>query len=210
VRDGADLADLIVDALAAAAVRLTRIGQLLWNSNSSEGQERWRPKSEPDVGAWLSEQLTTELAESGVVINREVLVRQTSTRGQGLAVDVQADAPLTAGKHAQPARCRIELKGNWHPDLMTAMRFQLADDYLLPEGLRDGVYVTAWFDVALWNDTADSRRERAAARDHAATAQALAAQAEELRQLDLRVRSVLIDIPRPAPSPRSETFRSSA
>jgi len=205
VRDNADLSDLIVDALEVAAKRLSRTGQLLWNSFSSEGQERWRPKSELDVGAWLSEQLTIELTRSGVVVNREVLVRQTTTRGHGLAVDVQADAPVTSGKQAEPARCRIELKGNWNRDLMTAMRSQLADDYLLPEGLREGIYVTAWFDAALWNDESDPQRGRAAARDRGDTAQVLAAQAEALCQLGLRVRSVIIDVPRPKPSARSRS-----
>lgn len=193
VRDSADLADLVVEALAVAARRITGTGQLLWNNYPSEGQERWRPKSEPDVGAWLSEQLTIELVQSGVVINREVLVRQTSTRGLGLSVDVQADAPLTSSEHgsrAEPARCRIELKGNWNPRLFDEMRTQLAMDYLLPEGLSEGVYVTAWFGVDLWNDPSDSRRAQATARDREAADQRLTAQAESLRQLGLRVRSV--------------------
>jgi hypothetical protein len=209
VRDSADLADLIVEALAVAVMRLTRTGQLLWNSfrYPNERLERWRPKSEPDVGAWLSEQLTIELVQSGVVINREVLVRQTSTRGLGLSVDVQADAPLTSGEYnsrAEPARCRIELKGNWNPKLLDEMRTQLAMDYLLPEGLSEGIYVTAWFDVALWNDESDLRRAQAATRDRETTDQKLTAQAESLCQLGLRVRSIIIDIPRPTPGKRSQ------
>ena len=48
---------------------------------------------------------------------------------------------------------------------MTAMRTQLADDYLIPEDLRHGIYVTAWFDTELWNDSADNRRRVARSRD---------------------------------------------
>ena len=114
-------------------------------------RELWRPKSEPDVGAWLAEQLRAALARGGVVVSREVLVRQTTTR-HGLAVDVQADAPLAGTQRGERATCRIELKGNWNAELMTAMRTQLTEDYLIPEGLRHGVYVTAWFDTGLWND----------------------------------------------------------
>jgi hypothetical protein len=205
VRDSADLSNLVADALVTASSRLARTGQLLWNNYRLNGVERWRPKSEPDVGAWLAEQLTLELVNSGVVVNREVLVRQTTSRGHGLAVDIQADAPLTSDQHgrrADPARCRVELKGNWNPDLLTAMRTQLADDYLLPEGLRDGLYVTAWFDVNLWDDPNDGRLTTAQSRDRDTTAAALAAQADALRQLNLRVRSVIIDIPRPTPSAR--------
>jgi hypothetical protein len=207
VRDGADLSSLVVDALVTAGSRLARTGQLLWNSHLVKGIEVWRPKSEPDVSSWLAEQLTIELVNSGVVVNREVLVRPTTTRGHGLAVDIQADAPQTSdlyGRRSEPVRCRIELKGNWNPDLLTAMETQLADDYLLPEGLRDGLYVTAWFDVSLWNDPNgnDSNLRVARSRDRDITAAQLDAQAEALRRLNLRIHSVILDIPRPTPSAR--------
>ena len=83
-------------------------------------------------GAWLADKLQASLVRSGVVISREVRVRETTTQ-HGMAVDIQADAPVREGRQDEPARCRIELKGNWHKDLMTAMRTQLADDYLIPE-----------------------------------------------------------------------------
>ena len=86
---------------------------------------------------------------------------------------------------------------------MTAMQTQLAEDYLLPDGLRDGIYLTAWFDTSLWNDPQDTRRARAASRDRHAAAQELQEQTEHLRQRGLRIHSLIIDIPRPAPSPRS-------
>jgi len=84
-----------------------------------------------------------QLAQNGVTITREALARQVSTTGTGLAVDIQADAPHGSSRDADPARCGIELKGNWHPKLMTAMRTQLAEAYLIPEQLHDGIYLTA-------------------------------------------------------------------
>jgi hypothetical protein len=87
---------------------------------------------------------------------------------------------------------------------MTAMRTQLADDYLIPEGLRHGVYVTAWFDTELWNDPADDRRRTARSRDRDTTTTELVSQAESLRELGLDVRSVVVCIPRPAPSARRD------
>jgi NACHT domain len=204
VRSSADLADLVARSINAAAEELARTGQLLWNSSGSGHAERWRPKSEPDVGAWLSERLTERLARSKVVVNREVLVRQTSAgSGLGLTVDIQADAPAARAEDIEPARCRIELKGNWNQDLMTAMRSQLADDYLIPDGLQYGIYVTAWFDAQLWNDESDSRRRKAASRGRDDTEQKLATQAESLLELGLQILSVIIDIPRPAPSARA-------
>ncbi len=134
---------------------------------------------------------------------REVRVWETTTQ-HGLAVDIQADTPVTGGRQDEPARCRIELKGNWHMDLMTAMRTQLADDYLIPEGLRHGVYVTAWSDTELWNDSADDRRRTARSRDRDTTTAELVSQAESLRDLGLDVRSAVVYVPRPAPRARRD------
>ncbi len=203
VRGSADLTDLIVHSIDEAASTLTRTGQLLWNDRLNGRTELWRPKSEPAVGAWLAEHLRAALDRSGVIVSREVRVRETTTR-HGLAVDIQADAPVTEGQSGEPSRCRIELKGNWHPDLMTAMRTQLAEDYLIPEHLHHGIYLTAWFDIELWNDLSDHRRRQARNRNREATAAELAAQQEDLRKLNLDVRSVIIYIPRPVPSSRRD------
>ena len=203
VRGSSGLADLIHRAVLEAAGTLIRTGQLLWDVRRKDSKEVWRPKSEVAFGAWLAEQLRQSLSRAGVVISREVRVWETTTQ-HGLAVDIQADAPVIGGRQDEPARCRIELKGNWHPDLMTAMRTQLADDYLIPEDLRHGIYVTAWFDTELWNDSADNRRRVARSRDRSATAAELASQAKNLRDFGLDIRSAVVYIPRPAPSTRSD------
>jgi hypothetical protein len=203
VRGSFDLAGLVHRAVLEAAGTLVRTGQLLWDFHRTDNKEIWRPKSEVAFGAWLAEQLRTSLERSGVVISREVRVRETTTQ-HGMAVDIQADAPATGGQQDEPARCRIELKGNWHSDLMTAMRTQLADDYLIPEGLRHGIYVTAWFDTGLWNDSADHRRRVARTRDQGETAAELDSQAEGLRDLGLDVRVAVVYVPRPEKSARRD------
>jgi hypothetical protein len=86
---------------------------------------------------------------------------------------------------------------------MTAMRTQLADDYLIPEKLRHGIYVTAWFDTELWNDP-DDRRSEARSRNQDQTAAELGSQAETLRGLGLDVHSVIVYVPRPVKSARAE------
>ena len=202
VRSSSDLADLVHRGILEAAGTLVRTGQLLWNVRSINRKEIWRPKSEVAFGAWLADQLSVRLERAGVVINREVRVRETTTQ-HGQAVDIQADAPIIGGRQDEPVRCRIELKGNWHEELMTAMRTQLADDYLIPEKLRHGIYVTAWFDTALWNDP-DDRRPEAGSRNQDHTAAELGSQAETLRGLGLDVRSVIVYIPRPVKSARAE------
>ena len=203
VRGSADLAGLVHRAVLEAAGTLVRTGQLLWDFHRTDKKEIWRPKSEVAFGAWLAEQLRASLERSGVVISREVRVRETTTQ-HGMAVDIQADAPVTGGRQDEPARCRIELKGNWHSDLMTAMRTQLANDYLIPEGLRHGIYVTAWFDTGLWNDSTDRRRRVARTRDQSETAAELDSQAESLRDLGLDVRVAVVYVPRPEKSARRD------
>lgn len=203
VRGGADLAGLVHRAVLKAADTLVRTGQLLWDFHRTDKKEMWRPKSEVAFGAWLAKELRASLERSGVVISREVRVRETTTQ-HGMAVDIQADAPATGDRQDEPARCRIELKGNWHSDLMMAMRTQLADDYLIPEGLRHGIYVTAWFDTELWNDSADHRRRVARTRDQGETAAELDSQAESLRDLGLDVRVVVVYVPRPEKSARRD------
>ena len=159
-------------------------------------------------GAWLADQLRLRLERAGIVINREVRVRQTTTR-HGHAVDVQADAPPIAGYQNEPAPCRIELKGNWNADLMTAMRTQLAKDYLIPEGSgmastsRPGstptsgtIPPTAAAGPHAPGTATDRRRARCAGRD--------------LRDLGLDVRSVVIYVPRPVKSARTERPAKSA
>jgi hypothetical protein len=121
------MADLVHRGILEAAGTQARAGQLLWNVRSKDNKEIWRPKSEVSFGAWLADQLSVRLERTGIVINREVRVRETTTQ-HGQAVDIQADAPVIEGLQDDPARCRIELKGNWHTELMTAMRTQLADD----------------------------------------------------------------------------------
>ena len=97
VRGSSDLADLIHRAVLEAAGTLhDRAGQLLWDVHHQDGKEVWRPKPEAAFSAWLAEQLRVSLSRAGIVINREVRVRETTTK-HGQAVDIQADAPAIRG-----------------------------------------------------------------------------------------------------------------
>ena len=86
---------------------------------------------------------------------------------------------------------------------MTAMRTQLFDDYLLIEGLTDGVYVIAWFDIDQWNDSRDTRLSIARSRSRDEVQLALNIQATEIGKLGVRIQTVIVDIPRPTRSLRA-------
>jgi hypothetical protein len=154
------------------------------------------------------------IASSAVVVNREVLVRQTSPSGAGNRVDllvettalpgVPSAAMAAAGPGFHAVRVVIEVKGCWNDQLSTAMSDQLANDYLPEASARHGVYVVGWYPIEQWNDPDDQRQTATARRDRDQTAGELGRQATELfqtRGLDLR--AVVIDVPRPSPSGRN-------
>jgi hypothetical protein len=238
VRTGAELTDVLVNAIHDIAQSLPEHGQLLWDmrriarqhttrnedgidaSGAAPGARRtqyeevWRPKNEHAISAYLKEQLQLRLADKVVFINREVLVRQTSTSGAGDRVDLLVEAiavpgtPTGAIAAENPGfygvRVVIEVKGCWHEELMSAIRAQLVDDYLEEASTKHGVYLVGWFPVEQWNDTEDRRRSVTAQRDREQVATELDRQATGLsqsRSLDLR--SVVIDVPRLIPSTRN-------
>lgn len=237
VRNAGELSDLIVDALREVARSVPQHGQLLWDmrrvsqqptgpqdtrhaaestASARRGQYQvfWRPKDEHALSAYLKDQLELRLASSAVVVNREVLVRQTSPSGAGNRVDLLVEAtalpgvPSAAMAAAEPGfhavRVVIEVKGCWNDQLLTAMRDQLVNDYLPEASARHGVYVVGWYPVEQWNDPDDQRQTATARRDRNQTASELERQATDLSQTrGLDLRAEIIDIPRPSPSGRN-------
>ena len=183
------------------------IGQTLWNEtrpapSAANPTKVWNPKYEPDVSAALRDHLAQEFGEQ-LVVNREVLVKQTTSKGHGLSVDVLPTATEAAGGPRLPS-CPIEVKGCWNIDLLTDLQAQLVTDYLPATGATRGVYVCAWFPTEQWDDLADSRRKKAAARDRDQVVQSLTHAAQAASQSgEVEVTAVVIDIPRPTPSSRA-------
>jgi hypothetical protein len=238
VRTGTELTDVLVDAIHDIMQSLPEHGQLLWDmrriprqqtirdksgidaSGAAPGAKRtqyaevWRPKNEHALSAYLKEQLQLRLAAKVVFINREVLIRQTSTSGAGDRVDLLVEAVALSGTPTGAlaaedpgfygVRVVVEVKGCWHEQLMSAMRAQLVDDYLEEASTKHGVYLVGWFPVEQWNDADDRRRAVAAHRDREQVAMELDRQATDLSQsLGLDLRSEVIDIPRLIPSTRN-------
>jgi hypothetical protein len=46
----------------------------------------------------------------------------------------------------------IEVKGNWHDQLLTAMQTQLRDRYLKDSRCRNGLYLVGWFTSPRWDE----------------------------------------------------------
>ena len=145
------------------------LGEMLWNElpaakGSPKGTKAtWRPKNEAQLSILISDHLKTQLAR-GLVVNREVQVRDTTSKGHGLSVDVLASGGKVDREGKLP-QCPIEVKGNWNPGLLTDLREQLVDDYMKDTNASFGVYVCGWFDITQWTDQTDVRRDAASKRD---------------------------------------------
>ncbi|SMF42887.1 hypothetical protein L603_003900000020 [Cellulosimicrobium cellulans J34] len=102
VHDDDALYRAVLASLDRFAARMRDIGQTMWNETRPKPapgngvSKVWNPKYEPDVSAVLRDHLQQEFGEQ-LVVNREVLVRQTSSKGHGLAVDVLPTGTETSG-----------------------------------------------------------------------------------------------------------------
>jgi hypothetical protein len=208
VHDDDALYRAVLASLDRFAARMRDIGQTLWNetrpapSAAGTTTKVWNPKYEPDVSAALRDHLRQEFGEQ-LVVNREVLVKQTTSKGHGLSVDVLPTATETAAGRVLPS-CPIEVKGCWNSGLLTDLQDQLVADYLPATGATRGVYVCAWFPTEQWDDRADSRRSTAAACDRNDVERTLADAARVASEFgDIQVNALVIDIPRPTPSARA-------
>lgn len=139
-----------------------------------------RPKRENELSDWLKRQLDQDLRGRGVVVGREVQIRPGPGGKMGEAGDLVIEA--VAGEFVEGApvvRVTVEVKGCWHPEVDHALRTQLAERYLVPEGERQGVYVVGWFAADDW-DTKDWRRKACARRGLAESRSMFAEQAREV------------------------------
>lgn len=211
VHDADSLYRIVLASLERFAARMKHVGQMLWNETRAEPADGmpttkvWAPKYEPDVSAAIKDHLESEFGDR-LVLNREVLVRQTTSKGHGLSVDILASgggAATDASAQRPLPTCPIEVKCSWNGNLLTDLEAQLVKDYLPAANATRGIYVCAWFPPDQWDDKADPRHSAAAARNRDAVARDLdeAARAASAGG-ELEVSVVIIDIPRPTPSAR--------
>ena len=168
IRNEKELLQLVSETLEAVQRDLNGHGQLLWDvlparktSGDVVSPECWRPKNEAAVSEYLAHELKLRLADRGLAINREVLVKPTSAHGAGTRNDIlieAAERSHSLGEVLNKVALVIEVKGIWNRELMTAQRTQLAAYYLREGETRTGLYVVAQFAVGDWDDDQDQRR----------------------------------------------------
>jgi hypothetical protein len=189
VLSAADLQHVLIEALDRLQHMLREEGQAhqVWDTASRQ------PKQETEVAAWIADRLRDDLRGRGIVINREVEVRVNPRGGVGERTDINVDAVAHERvEGAEQVAVVLEVKGCWHAALLTAMRSQLADEYL-SAARRYGIYLVAWFGLDQWQDQSDRRRQACARLDPDELLPELTRQADALRREGLEIAPVLLD-----------------
>ncbi|MFJ3620462.1 NACHT domain-containing protein [Streptomyces iakyrus] len=214
IHDGDDLTDLVIETFAALQNDLTQgthPAAILWNEVPGEAQgskgarQRLRfPKDENLISDYLADLLRRKLTDQGILINREVQINR-NIGGTGDRIDLLLQIP--ASSQPQPGLSErpnppidsviIEVKGNWHPQLSTAMEHQLANDYVASVETGHGLYLTLYFPASQWTAPDKYRRRPASIRKQtvAELRRTLHDQAMRLSAIyNIRLRSFVLDL----------------
>ena len=178
--------------------------ELLWDripqKHDSAGENRWMPKPEAALSAYLAHDLILRLHGRGLAVNREVLVRPTDDFGAGDRTDILIESTLRPRHHMslEPTRLAlvIEVKGLWNAGLMESQTTQLADRYLKEAEAGAGIYVIGWYPTDGWTVETDWRLAKAKKLDYEDVMRTLRAQAEEIsttRNVVVLSRSIRVD-----------------
>ncbi len=193
------LLDLVIESLERLQKRL--LGETpsaidLWSVVSSE--EICRPMDENTLSNYVKRHLEQDLKERGIVVNREVEIRQKEG-GKGAAIGEIPDLYVSAvSQSSQDNEMKqivvlIEVKGNWHDELKTAIQTQLVERYLHNNDRATcGLYLVGWFNCQQW-DQKDYRRNSAFRNNFEELSDELNARAMSLSNALLDVRSFVLD-----------------
>ncbi|MBN1122218.1 MAG: hypothetical protein JXJ17_14165 [Anaerolineae bacterium] len=196
IKNGNQLLDVLLESLKRLESKLqseTPAAIFLWNE---VGDKCYRPKTENEFSDFVKLHLEEDLKRSGIVLNREVEIRSGTGGASGERTDIIVDAVTqsSSGEGYNTITAIIEVKGNWHRELKSAMKEQLVDRYLKDNVCRHGLYLVGWFTCSQW-DVNDSRQQ-AADRQFTSLDEAeqyFAEQATKLSQDDLCIHSVVIN-----------------
>lgn len=154
-----DLLEVVIESLERLQARLqgeTPLAQLLWNFG-----DRTRPKDEEALSDFVKDHLQNDLQQRGVIASREVEIRKGRGGAPGEETDIHVSAvrvPERGRPHSDVVRLIIETKGNWHSELLTAMKTQLVDRYLADNDCRHGLYLVGWFNSPQWDDSDSNKK----------------------------------------------------
>jgi hypothetical protein len=158
IRNDAQLASVVLESLERLQERLNRPNPptfALWDRS----RDTWRPKEEERLSDFIADHLRLDLRQQGIIVNREVEIREKQGGAPGEIPDIIVSK--TAGASPQSsgtASVVIEVKGCWHPQVLDAMKTQLCDRYLERAGSDAGIFFVGWYECPQW-DLTDRRRK---------------------------------------------------
>lgn len=194
VQNEAQLLDVIIASLETLQKKLqgkTYAAVHLWDRVAPK---KFRPVDENRLSDFVKWHLEEDLGNRGVVINREVEIRQGIGTGRGERTDIQVDAVLKSPRDEEyeVVTVTIETKGCWHRDLSNAAETQLAGRYLKDNPSPYGIYLVGWFACDQW-DGRDSRKRRTPKIGLGEAQERFDAQAAELSRSGAQVRAFVLN-----------------
>jgi hypothetical protein len=150
-----------------------------------------RPKYEEDLSDYVALHLREDLRQRGIVLNREVQIRQNP--GQKTDIHVDAVTPGTREAGFDVVRAIVEVKGDWNPDLNSAMEIQLRDQYLKDNRCRHGLYLVGRFYCDQW-DNQDYRKKKCPRTTLGEAREQFSIQANALSTGGYHLRSYVLDV----------------
>jgi hypothetical protein len=163
IESAAQLADVLLQALRRYERELhgeqTPIRDL-WDRQANRTLTL-RPVDENALSDHVQRFLKRDLVQGGIILNREVEIGRVPGAGAGTRTDIKVDAIRQSENSGSfnVITAVIETKGCWNDELLTAMKTQLVDDYLVRLAAPVGIYLVGWFDKTKW-DSEDYRRGR--------------------------------------------------
>jgi hypothetical protein len=139
IHTGEDLALVVLESLARLQKRLrgeTPLAPFLWEETVPR-----KPKNEGRLTDFLKNHLSNDLNRRGVLINREVEIKNWPGKGVGEKLDLL----IQAGTPSGVVSVVVEVKGCWNSGLDTAMETQLRNQYLATTAHRHGIYLVGWY-----------------------------------------------------------------
>jgi predicted NACHT family NTPase len=161
VQSAAQLADALLQALRRYERELHGEQTPIRDLWDRQANHTLRPVDENALSDHVQRFLKRDLVDGGIILNREVEIARVPGAGAGTRTDIKVDA-IRQSKNSDPftvITAVIETKGCWNDALLTAIRTQLVDDYLIRLAAPVGIYLVGWFDKAKWDPT-DYRRGR--------------------------------------------------
>ncbi len=160
VLSGVQLLDILLESLGRLELDLqgeTPAAPFLWNEIE---KNCYRPKDEMRLSDYVKGHFEHDIRVRGIVVNREVQIRQGLGKQSGEETDIHVDAvrQLPDGEYDQISAI-IEVKGCWNKDVMNAMETQLRDRYLKDNRCPFGLYLVGWFMCPQWDQTDYRKRD---------------------------------------------------